>query len=213
MDTHIFCVCSTIPLAINAPSLCRHLRVNLCNYPHWGLKAEPWSFFIQFSVGSITCRALFIAGVVCVAELCAVLCPHTHLCVPAGQVGEYLYNIHISAFWAAHWAQHSPPSAAFVQFIMETYLSLLSCLSQRPTFDLLLGTCRTALVSRYHSQCVYQLFFSFSPFLLCVPFSLSHKSPARCLCVVPQRCGPGQEEPGLGEALGWRICEPVQLAV
>lgn len=148
------------------------------------------------------------------ADLCAVLCPRTHLCWAGRgrQVEEYLYNIHISALWAAHWVQHSAPPAAFVQFIIETYLSLLSCLSQRPTFDLLLGTCRTAVVSRYRSQCVYQLFFSFSPFLLCVPFFLPHKGSVRCLCVVPKRCGPG-EEPVFGEALRWRICEPVQLAV
>lgn len=187
---YIFCVCSTIPVAINAHNLCRHPGINLCNYPHWGLKAELWDFFFY----PILCGENYFQGSiynfcgVCGIVLCCNLCTHTPM-YAVGQVGEYLYNIHISAFWAAHWAQHSPPSAAFVQFFIEAYLSLLSCLSQRPTFDLLLGTCRTALVSRYHSQCVYQLFFSFSPFLLCVPFSLSHKSAARSLCVVPQRWG------------------------
>lgn len=142
------------------------------------------------------------------ADSCALPTHTSPLAGPVCQVLEYPYNIHIGALRAAHTVQHGAPSAAFVHFITETYLSLLSCLSQRPTFDLLLGTCCTAVVSRYCRQCVYQLFFSFSPFLLCVPFFLPHKSSV-------QRCvwSPRDAGPVIGEALRWRICEPVQLAV
>lgn len=157
------------------------------------------------------------------ADSCALPTHTSPLAGPICQVLEYPYNIHIGALWAAHWVQRGAPSAAFVHFITETYSSLLSCLSQRPTFDLLLGTCCTAIVSRYRRQCVYQLFFSFSPFLLCVPFFLPHKSSVRWLCVVPKRCGPGYRRGAELEDLwtraisgldpgphvweqGWRLC-------